>query len=136
LPKPEVNRNLWNSYKEGLTGECILNVSGEELKVILGLSILFKLFQVSKMLLTAYSEVFKSMLTNSNQESIDVVNIDEFDAKTINALIEYLHKESVDDLSEVAVELFKAANKYGIKGLEVFQLKLGVVYSNFLGPMC
>lgn len=113
-----------------------MNVSGEELKVILGLSILFKLFQVSKMLLTAYSEVFKSMLTNSNQESIDVVNIDEFDAKTINALIEYLHKESVDDLSEVAVELFKAANKYGIKGLEVFQLKLGVVYSNFLGPMC
>jgi hypothetical protein len=35
LPKlqTELHRNFWSSYNEGLTDECILKVSGEELKV-------------------------------------------------------------------------------------------------------
>jgi hypothetical protein len=31
--KTEFHRNLWSSYKKGLTGECTLNVSGKEFKV-------------------------------------------------------------------------------------------------------
>jgi hypothetical protein len=31
--KTDFNRNLWSSYNKGLTGECTLLVSGEELKV-------------------------------------------------------------------------------------------------------
>jgi hypothetical protein len=57
------------------------------------------------------------------EQATGVVELHNFNVKTINALIEYLHKESVDHLSEVAVELFKAADKYSIKGLKVSKLK-------------
>jgi hypothetical protein len=71
------------------------------------------------MVLAAHSEVFKKMLTSSmKEETTVVIEIYDFNVKTINALIEYLHKDSVDNLSEVAFELFKVAHKYGIKGLE------------------
>jgi hypothetical protein len=53
------------------------------------------------------------------EQATGVVEITDFDVKTIKALIEYLHKQSVDDLSEIAVELFKAADKYNIEGLKV-----------------
>jgi hypothetical protein len=121
LPKPptQFHRNLWNSYKEGFTGECTLKVSGEELKVILNVLNLFKLFQVSKMVLAANSEIFKKMLmSDTNQETINEITIYDFDVKTINGLIEYLHTESVENLSEVAFDLFKAADKYSIKRLK------------------
>jgi hypothetical protein len=43
LPRPPSDfcQNLWLSYKNELTGECILKVSGEEFKVILNVSNLF-----------------------------------------------------------------------------------------------
>jgi hypothetical protein len=49
----------------------------------------------------------------------DVVKINDVDVKTMKALIEYLHKQSVDNFSEIAFELFKAADKYGIEELKV-----------------
>jgi hypothetical protein len=65
------------------------------------------------------------------EETTGVIEIENFDAKTIKALIEYLHKECVDDLSDVAVELFKAADKYSIKGLKVSRLEVNIAYSTF-----
>jgi hypothetical protein len=53
------------------------------------------------------------------EQSTGVVEIADFDAKTIKALVEYLYKRSVENLSEVALELFKAADKYSIEGLKV-----------------
>jgi hypothetical protein len=43
LPEPlaEFHQNLWLSYKEGFTGECVLKVSGGEFKVVLKVSNLF-----------------------------------------------------------------------------------------------
>jgi hypothetical protein len=52
------------------------------------------------------------------EETTGIVEIADIDAKTIKALIEYLHKESVENFSEVAFELFKAAHKYDIEGLK------------------
>jgi hypothetical protein len=53
------------------------------------------------------------------EQATGVVEIKDTDAETMKALVEYLHKESVDNLSEVAFELFKVADKYDIEGLKV-----------------
>lgn len=58
-------------------------------------------------------------MSGVEEEAINEIKIYDFDAKTIKALIEYLHKQSVDNLNEVAFELFKAADKYDIEGLKV-----------------
>jgi hypothetical protein len=53
------------------------------------------------------------------EQATGVVEIKDIDAETIEALIEYVYKESVDNLSEVAFELLKVADKYEIEGLKV-----------------
>lgn len=75
---------------------------------------------MSKTVLTAHSDVFKRMLeSNMKEGSTDQIEIKDFDVKTIEALIEYLHFESVDRLSGVALELFKLADVYNINRLKV-----------------
>jgi hypothetical protein len=53
------------------------------------------------------------------EQATGIVEIEDTDANTMKALIEYLHEESVDNLSEVAFELLKVADKYSIEGLKV-----------------
>jgi len=45
--------------------------------------------------------------------------MNDFNVKTIKALIEYLHLESVNNLSDVALELFKLADMYEINEFKV-----------------
>jgi hypothetical protein len=48
-----------------------------------------------------------------------VIKMNDFNVKTIKALIEYLHLESVNNLSDVALELFKLADMYEINEFKV-----------------
>jgi hypothetical protein len=69
--------------------------------------------------LAAHSDVFKTAFASDMKEKTTFVVERDFDAKTIKALVEYLHKESVGNLSDIAFELFKAADRYSIHGLKV-----------------
>jgi hypothetical protein len=57
--------------------------------------------------------------SNMKEGHTNVIEINDFDVKTIEALVEYLHLESVSNLSDVALELFKLADVYNISGLKV-----------------
>lgn len=96
-------------------------IQGKSLKIFKVLN----RFQISKTILTAHSEVFKAMFENDlNEKSSGVVEIEDTDSKTMIALIEYMHTETVHNLdeNEVALDLFKAADKYLIQELKVCQL--------------
>jgi hypothetical protein len=72
------------------------------------------------MLLTAQSDIFKRMLeSNMKEKSTGVIEFYDVDVKTIEAFIEYLHLESVQNLNDVALELFYFADEYNISGLKV-----------------
>jgi hypothetical protein len=53
------------------------------------------------------------------EQATGVVEMKDIDVKTMTAFVEYLYKQSVDNLNEVALELFKTADKYSIEGLKV-----------------
>jgi hypothetical protein len=61
------------------------------------------------------------------EQATGVVEITDVDAKTMKAFVEYLHTESVENLSEVALELFKCADKYMVDGLKVSYLKVDII---------
>lgn len=70
--------------------------------------------------MTASSNVFKTMLKSDMKEkNTGLIEIDNFDVKTIEAFVEYLHLESVTNLNNVALELFKLADMYNVSGLKV-----------------
>jgi hypothetical protein len=48
-----------------------------------------------------------------------VIEINDFDVKTIEAFVKYLHFKMVDNLSDVALDLFKLADMYNVSGLKV-----------------
>jgi hypothetical protein len=80
------------------------------------------------MILTAHSKVFKDMFTSGMKEqATSVIEITDFDVKTMKAFIEYLHTDFVENLSEVAFELFKAADKYMVDGLKVSELNWKII---------
>jgi hypothetical protein len=60
--------------------------------------------------------MFKSGM---KEQATGVVEMKDIDVKTMKAFVEYLHKQSVENLNEVALELFKIADKYSIEGLKV-----------------
>jgi hypothetical protein len=51
-----------------------------------------------------------------------IVEMKEVNVKTIEALIEYFHTESVENIDEVAFELFKVADQYNIPKLKVIRI--------------
>jgi hypothetical protein len=55
---------------------------------------------------------------NTEEASTNTVEIIGFDVKTVKAFIEYLHLQSVKNLSEVASKLFMLADKYMVKKLK------------------
>jgi hypothetical protein len=60
------------------------------------------------------------MLKSEMKEgSTGVIEMNDFDVKTIEAFVEYLHLESVSNLNDFAFELFYFADEYNISGLKV-----------------
>jgi hypothetical protein len=53
------------------------------------------------------------------EANTSVVEMKDIDVDTLKALIEYLHIKSVENLDNVALELFKIADKYKIDKLKV-----------------
>jgi hypothetical protein len=65
------------------------------------------------------------------EQTTGVVEIADLDVKTMQAFVEYLHTEFVENLSEVALELFKLADKYMVDGLKVSELEWEITYYAF-----
>jgi hypothetical protein len=57
--------------------------------------------------------------SDMKEKNTGLIEIDNFDVKTIEAFVEYLHLESVTNLNNVALELFKLADMYNVSGLKV-----------------
>jgi hypothetical protein len=75
---------------------------------------------MSQTILTAHSEVFKSMLESDMKEANSgVIELNEFDVQTVKAFVEYLHFKPIENLRDVALELFKLADMYNIPRLKV-----------------
>jgi hypothetical protein len=71
--------------------------------------------------LAANSPVFERMfLTTACKEvQTGIVEIKDTKATVIEALIEYMHCGTVENLEPIAIELFKVADKYDVQPLKV-----------------
>jgi hypothetical protein len=65
------------------------------------------------------------MFTLDMKENQDnVVKLNHINKKTLRGFIQYLHMGSVNNLSEIAMDLFKMADMYDIVGLRVILNRL------------
>ena len=70
-------------------------------------------FQAHKSILSARSPVFAAMFQNETKENQNnAVDIPDVDGETFGALLRFIYTGHVDNLQEVAEELFVAADKY------------------------
>jgi len=95
-----------------------------------------KTFKVAKYVLMSQSEVFKGMLlsSNSNESRHSVIRIDNFSSKTIEALINWMYTREIENLDEIAEDLFKVADKYAFNALKKICLRSmikGLSLANF-----
>jgi len=98
--------SLWNAYKNGLYDGCTIQVEDKE-------------FKVSKMILMPQSSVFANMFSSDSEESkTGIVKVQGIDASVMEALIQFMHLGSVENLEENAENLFVAADKYAILDLK------------------
>lgn len=72
---------------------------------------------------------------DSKEKATGIVEMKNVDAKTMLALIEYLHTESIKNLENIAFELFMIADKYSVDGLKVSRFKQKLFELDFLGAM-
>jgi len=75
-----------------------------------------KEFKVNKVNLMAYSEVFKIMLSapNSAEAKSGIIKIKNMKPEIIEALIRWIYQAKIDNMHEVVVDLYHAADKYQI----------------------
>ncbi|RWS03796.1 hypothetical protein B4U79_16249 [Dinothrombium tinctorium] len=76
-------------------------------------------FNIHKFILKARSNVFKAMLEHRTKEKIEnKIKIGEFNSIVIKELINFMYKDVVDDLPNVAEQLLLAADKYNLVALK------------------
>jgi hypothetical protein len=72
-----------------------------------------------KTILIARSPVFFKMLATDMKESgMNLVEIEDFDSKTIREFLRFIYYEEVEGLKDVAEDLVYAAEKYEVDGLK------------------
>ena len=77
-------------------------------------------FQSHKVILSARSPVFAAMFQNETKENqTNAVDIPDVDRETFGALLRFIDTGHVDNLEEVAEELFVAADKYQFAQLKM-----------------
>ena len=77
-----------------------------------------KKFEAHKLILAASSPVFEAMFkegTKEHQESC--VNIEDIDSDVFDVFLRYLYSGEVDQLDEMCLDLFTAADKYDVQPL-------------------
>jgi len=75
-----------------------------------------KEFKANKVNLMAYSEVFKLMLScsNSTEAKTGVIKMEKSKPEVIDALIRWIYHAKIDNLTEIAINLYRTADKYKI----------------------
>jgi hypothetical protein len=70
--------------------------------------------------LASNSPVFERILLTSDCKEVQIVVIEitDFKAIVIEGLIEFMHRGEIDNLDQIAVELFKASDKYLVEPLK------------------
>jgi len=100
----EFNEKMYSLYDQGIKGDCVLQVAGEE-------------FKVPKTLLMASSEVFERMLTAETQEKqSSIIKIEDVRSEIMDKFIKYLYIRSFSaDMEDIAEELFILADRYAVQ---------------------
>ena len=77
-------------------------------------------FPAHKVILASASPVFDRMFSHEMRENImNQVEVTETDPDVFNEMLRYIYTGNVEDLSDVAFDLYELANKYDIRGLRV-----------------
>jgi len=94
--------SMGKSYSEG-HNDLTIQAGGKE-------------FKAYKNVLMAHSEIFQVMLSspNSTEAQQSLVKIEDISADVIQALIDWMHFLKLDNLEEIACDLYKAAYAYKI----------------------
>jgi len=100
----EFNRKLFALHSKGkLDSTVTIQAGGRE-------------FKASKLALMACSDVFNRMFLceSSTEAKTGIVRIGDIKPETIDALIHWVYQIEVDNIEDIAIDLYRAADKYNI----------------------
>ena len=109
LPKPSeyTDKNFEPFLNDKSLSDVIFYINGSE-------------FPAHKVILASASPVFSRMFSNEMKENImNEVKMTETDPDVFNEMLRYIYTGKVEDLSDVAFDLYELANKYDIIGLRM-----------------
>ncbi|XP_014226757.1 TD and POZ domain-containing protein 5-like [Trichogramma pretiosum] len=106
---PQNDENMMKLYSFAKNGEytdIVLKVGDQEIKA-------------HKNILAARSKVFDAMFkSNMQEEQTGVINVVEFEAPVIKEMLYFMYTNHVEDLSQMVLKLYEAANFYNLIDLE------------------
>jgi len=108
LPQSEfdLREKLYSFYGRASSDNCTIQV-GE------------RIFNVSKSVLISRSNVFDCMFNSATKEALEnKVTISDVGPETMECFIRYLYLGKLDNLKEMAKDLFYLADKYDVKDLK------------------
>ncbi|XP_033224523.1 speckle-type POZ protein B-like [Belonocnema kinseyi] len=109
IPKPleYVDKNFQPFLNNKSLSDVVFYVNGSE-------------FPAHKVILSSASPVFSRMFSNEMRENLmNQVEMTETDPDVFNEMLRYIYTGKVEDLSDVAFDLYELANKYDIVGLRM-----------------
>jgi len=75
-----------------------------------------KEFKASKLALMSCSDVFRRMLScqNSTEAQTGIIKIDDIKPAVVEAMLKWIYQVEIDNMNEIVVDLYQAADKYFI----------------------
>jgi speckle-type POZ protein len=78
------------------------------------------IFQVNSVFLAIHSNVFRAYFNHNTRETqTKTIQIDDVDANLVEAMLKYCYSGKVENLAEIAQDLYVLADRYQMEELQV-----------------
>uniref|UniRef100_A0A0K0FNX3 Speckle-type POZ protein-like (inferred by orthology to a human protein) n=1 Tax=Strongyloides venezuelensis TaxID=75913 RepID=A0A0K0FNX3_STRVS len=111
IVKSNLSSDLGDSFNSHLLTDCIIKVRDAEINV-------------HKAVLTARCSTFCNIFNNTSKNSqINVVEIKNFRTEVVKGMLEYIYKDKISNVRNMADEILAIAVEYGLDRLKAIAIK-------------
>uniref|UniRef100_A0A0N5BM39 BTB domain-containing protein n=1 Tax=Strongyloides papillosus TaxID=174720 RepID=A0A0N5BM39_STREA len=110
--QPKISSDYGNLFDSQLLTDCIIKIEDTEIRV-------------HKAVLAARSSTFRNIFNSTSGNSqMNVIEIKNFRAEVVKKMLEYIYKDEISNVRNMASEMLAIAVEYGLDGLK----EIAVVY--------
>uniref|UniRef100_A0A0N5B281 Speckle-type POZ protein (inferred by orthology to a human protein) n=1 Tax=Strongyloides papillosus TaxID=174720 RepID=A0A0N5B281_STREA len=105
-PQSKLSLDYGNMFESSLFYDCVIKVEDTEIKV-------------HKAVLATRSPAFYDIFNStSDQSQTNIIEIRDFNIEVVRKMLNYIYKDEISDIQDMANEMFEIANKYELDRLK------------------